>query len=69
MAHRARVATARGRRGRDPVLEVTRMLALHAAVKVELGEYGLPVGEGAEVAPHAAPRPKPGWYKSVKSVE
>ena len=33
------------------------MLALHAAVKAELGETGLPAGGGAEVAPAEAARP------------
>ena len=43
--------------------EAAGMLALYAAVKVELGEDGLPAGEGAEVAPaveaarHAKIRP------------
>jgi hypothetical protein len=35
------------------------MEALHAAVKAELGEDGLPVSGGTEVTPHAARPPNP----------
>jgi hypothetical protein len=37
--------------------EAAGMLALHAAVKAELGEDGLPAGGGAEVAPAEAAHP------------
>jgi hypothetical protein len=37
--------------------EAAGMMALHAAMKAELGEDGLPVGGGAEVAPAEAARP------------
>jgi hypothetical protein len=37
--------------------EAAGLMALHAAVKAELGEDGLPAGKGAEVAPAESARP------------